>query len=94
MSLPRKSLLPRCTLLISLLEMPQRYVSFFVSLMSDRTKKVMAVHAFPQLKNPASFEYSIRKVSTTQDVLMDPTQKILIAKLQEGVCFSKKEKPV
>lgn len=45
----------------------------------------MALHAFPQLKNPASFEYTIRKVSMTEDQVADPAQRIMLAKLQEGV---------
>lgn len=44
----------------------------------------MAVHAFPQLKNPASFEYSIRKVSMKDDMLVDLGQRMMLAKLQEG----------
>jgi hypothetical protein len=48
----------------------------------------MAVHAFPQLKNPASFEYTIRKVSMTEDQVVDMTQRMMLAKLQEGVRIS------
>lgn len=45
----------------------------------------MAVHAFPQLKNPASFEYTLRKVSMKEDTVMELGQRMMLAKLQEGV---------
>lgn len=47
----------------------------------------MAVHAYSQLKNPASFEYAIRKVSMKEETQVDMLQRAMLAKLQEGVCY-------